>query len=349
MSLVSIALLCYTLQTAWEQRGVLARHHREYMRERLVGIVGPTASGKTAVGIELAKNLGGEIISADSMAVYKGMDIGTAKPTPEEQAEVRFHLIDVVAPNEEFSVAEFKRLAEEAIDSILDRGKIPILLGGTGLYVRAVTGGLNIPAAPPVWELRQRLRAEAERFGGAHLLDRLREVDPVTADRLHPNDIKRIIRALEVHAQTGFPISHFHAVAGTEEVRYDVKLFGLTLSREKLYERIEQRVDEQIKAGLIDEVRGLLDKGYTLDMPAMKGLGYKEIAGYLLGNYDLETAVYILKRDTRRFAKRQFTWFRTDQRICWIDVEDLSAHEVAERISCMLTEHAGLGSHTEAL
>ncbi len=309
------------------------------MQGKLVAIVGPTASGKTAVGIELAKMLGGEIISADSMAVYKYMDIGTAKPTPEEQAEVRFHLIDVVCPDQEFSVAEFKRLAEDAINDILSRGKLPILLGGTGLYVRAVTGGLNIPAAPPVWELRERLRAEAEQFGGEHLLNRLREVDPVTAAKLHPNDIKRIIRALEVHAQTGLPISHFHAVAGTEEAEYDVRLFGLTLSREKLYKRIDDRVDEQIRAGLVDEVRSLLEKGYTLDMPSMKGLGYKEIAGYLLGNYDLETAVYILKRDTRRFAKRQYTWFRTDQRICWIDIEALSARKAAECIAGMLAFH----------
>jgi tRNA dimethylallyltransferase len=320
--------------------GPLARHDRVDMRGRLVGIVGPTASGKTAVGIELAKMLGGEIISADSMAVYKCMDIGTAKPTPEEQAEARFHLIDVVCPDQDFSVAEFKRLAEDTIEDILSRGKLPILLGGTGLYVRAVTGGLNIPATPPDWEFRERLKAEAAGLGGEHLLERLREVDPITAARLHPNDIKRIIRALEVHAHTGKPISHFHAVAGREEVKYDVRLFGLTLSRDKLYERIEQRVDAQIGSGLVDEVRSLLQKGYALDLTSMKGLGYKEIAGYLLGNYDLETAVYTLKRDTRRFAKRQYTWFRTDARICWIDVESLSAKEVAERIADMLNKHA---------
>lgn len=310
------------------------------MRGTLVGIVGPTATGKTAVGIELAKMLDGEIISADSMAVYKSMDIGTAKPTPREQAQVPFHLINVVCPDEEFSVAEFKRLAEETIEDILRRGKRPILVGGTGLYMRALTGGLNIPAVPPDWELRERLNTEAAEFGGERLLERLREVDPVTAARLHPKDIKRIIRALEVHAHTGLPISHFHAVAGREAAKYDVRLFGLTMSRPTLYKRIDDRVDELIRSGLVDEVRGLLAKSYTLDMTSMRGLGYKEIVGYLLGNYDLETAVSILKRDTRRFAKRQYTWFRADASICWIDVEHLGVRETAEHIIGMLNSHA---------
>lgn len=306
------------------------------MLGKMVGIVGPTATGKTAVGVELAKMLNGEIVSADSMAVYKFMDIGTAKPTPEEQAQARFHLIDVVRPDEEFSVAEFKRLAEEAIEDILGRGKLPVLVGGTGLYVRALTGGLNIPATPPDWEFRERLMAKAAELGGEYLLEHLRQIDPITAARLHPNDVKRIIRALEVYEQTGKPISHFHAVAGTHEVKYDVELFGLTVSREVLYKRIEDRIDEQIEAGLIDEVGRLLEKGYTLDLPAMKGLGYKEIAGYLLGNYDLETAVYVFKRNTRRFAKRQLTWFRADDRIRWVDVEGLTAVDAAERIAGML-------------
>lgn len=308
------------------------------MHGTLVGIVGPTATGKTAVGIELAKRLSGEIISADSMAVYKGMDIGTAKPTADERREAVFHLIDVVEPNEEFSAAEFKRLAEEAIADIVRRGKLPLLVGGTGLYVRAVTGGLNIPTAGPDWTLRERLKAEAEEFGGEHLLERLRLVDPETAVRLHPNDLKRIIRALEVHALTGHPISHYHRTAGTEDVKFRVRLFGLTMSRPALYRRIEERVDEQIESGLVEEVRELLQKGFTPELPAMKGLGYKQIAGYLLGECDLPTAVDLLKRDTRRFAKRQFTWFRADPSILWLDVENLSASEAGEEIMRMLRE-----------
>ena len=311
------------------------------MRGTLIGIVGPTATGKTAVGIELAKKLGGEIISADSMAVYKLMDIGTAKPSADERREVAFHLIDVVFPDEDFSVAEFKRLAEEAADDILRRGRLPLLVGGSGLHVRAVTGGLNIPSAGPDAELRERLKADAARHGNEHLLERLRRVDPVTAERLHANDQKRIIRALEVFELTGTPISELHRTAGATRVPYDVRLFGLTMSRETLYERIERRIDEQIASGLVEEVRMLLDRGYNRDLTSMKGLGYKQIASYLVGDCDFETAVYLLKRDTRRFAKRQFTWFRADDRIQWLDVENHAAREVAEMIAGLLGTYAG--------
>ena len=310
------------------------------MRETLVGIVGPTATGKTATGIELAKRLDGEIVSADSMAVYKGMDIGTAKPTPEERAAAPFHLLDVVNPDEEFSVAEFRGLAECAIADILGRRKLPILVGGTGLYVKAVMGGLNIPAVAPDRQLRGQLKEEAARFGGEYLLERLRAVDPATASRLHPKDLKRIIRALEVYTVVGMPISHFQERAGTTEVAYDVKLFGLTASRPALYKRINRRVDDMIEAGLVEEVRRLLEKGYGPELPSMKGLGYRQIAGYLVGEYDLLTATELLKRDTRRFAKRQFTWFRADPRVHWIDVEGLSAAEVSETIVALLKTKA---------
>jgi tRNA dimethylallyltransferase len=306
------------------------------MHGTLVGIVGPTATGKTAVGVELARTIGGEVVSADSMAVYKGMDIGTAKPTDDERAGIPFHLIDVVAPDEEFSAAEFKRLSEEAIAGIFSRGKVPILVGGTGLYVRASIGGLNIPAAEPDRRLREELAEEAARYGNEHLLNRLKAVDPITAQRLHANDVKRIVRALEVHALTGLPISHYHLTAGTAKVAYHVRLFGLTMSRPALYARIERRIDEQIEAGLVEEVRYLLDKGYGPELPSMRSLGYKQIAGYLLGEYDLPTAIDLLKRDTRRFAKRQYTWFRADTSICWIDVERHSAAEVAVEISGLL-------------
>lgn len=302
----------------------------------VVGIVGPTATGKTAVGIELAKRLGGEIISADSMAVYKFMNISTAKPTPEELCGIRIHLVDVVLPDEEFSVAEFKRLAEEAIADILSRGKMPLVVGGTGLYIKALTGCLSIPSIGPDRMLRERLKAEALQYGNEQLLERLRAIDPITAGRLHPNDLKRIIRALEVYEISGMPISHFHKVAGKHEALYDFKLFGLIMSRQLLYKRIEERVEEQIKSGLVEEVQSLLEKGYSPDLPSMKGLGYKQIAGYLRGEYDFETAVKLLKRDTRRFAKRQLTWFRADKSILWLDVEGRSPSQVSEEIISLL-------------
>ena len=332
-SLAVRLLLCYTVLIV--NREAETANHAE-TRVTLVGIVGPTATGKTAVGIELARMLSGEIISADSMAVYRYMDIGTAKPTAGERDQAIFHLIDVVDPDEDFTVADFQRLANEAISDIHRRGKLPLLVGGTGLYVRAVTGGLNIPPAAPDKEIRERLGAEAERLGNENLLEKLRQVDPATAERLHVNDRKRIIRALEIYETTGTPMSEFHATAGTVEVPYDVRLFGLTMSRETLYRRIEERVDEQIASGLVDEVRGLLDRGYGRELTSMRGLGYKQIAAYLEGESDLEAAVDLLKRDTRRFAKRQFTWFRADDRIEWIDVEGLGARDAAHIIAGML-------------
>ncbi len=305
------------------------------MRRKMLGVVGPTATGKTAVGMALAKMLGGEIISADSMSVYRGMDIGTAKPSLADQGEVRFHLIDVGNPLEAFSVAEFKRLALVAVDEIWERKLLPLVVGGTGLYVNTLTGGWNIPEVPPDYEFRDALREEAAALDSEHLLEKLRKVDAPTAERLHPNDQMRIIRALEVYTKMGVPISQLHAEAGRIETGWDVQLFGLTMRRELLYERIENRVESMIEAGLIDEVRGLLDSGCTPSMTSMKGLGYKEIAGYLLGEYSLDEAVEILKRDTRRFAKRQMTWFRADDRIQWLDVESISAHDAAERICGM--------------
>lgn len=306
------------------------------MHGTLVGIVGPTATGKTAVGIELAALVGGEIISADSMAVYRGMDIGTAKPDAEERARATFHLIDVVNPDQDFSVAEFARLTQQAIAEIMERRRVPLLVGGTGLYVKAVTGGLSIPAVAPDRAFRERLKLEASNFGNEFLLERLRSVDPTTAARLHPNDLKRIIRALEVYEFTGLPISHFHHAKENAEIGYHVRLFGLMMSRPALYRRIEERVDEQIRRGLVAEVQALLEKGYSTDLPSMKGLGYKQISGYLKGEYDFRTAVDLLKRDTRRFAKRQLTWFRADSRIRWIHVENREAADVAAEIAGLL-------------
>ena len=291
------------------------------MERAVIGIIGPTATGKTAMGIEVAREFNGEIISADSMAVYKGLDIGTAKPSSDEQSRAVFHLINVVEPSMHFSVADFRILAQEAISDITARGRLPIVVGGTGLYIKSLTGEFNIPAVEPDLALREKLRSEAEEFGGRHLLERLETIDPGTADRLHERDITRIIRAIEVYEQTGKPMSHFHSTEGSVDVPYDIKLFGLSMDRETLYRRIEDRIDQQLKDGLVDEVKSLEEMGLSADMSSMKGLGYKQIIGFLNGEYDFDTAIDHFKRDTRRFAKRQMTWFRSQSNIEWINVD----------------------------
>ncbi len=300
---------------------------------RPVVVVGPTASGKTAAAVELAKRVEAEIISADSMAIYRGMDIGTAKPAPLEQQGVTFHMIDIVDPDEPFTVADFQERASKIVDELMAKCKLPLIVGGTGLYIRALIDGLNIPGPGPNAEIRAKLAEIAAEKGKSYLHDQLARVDPVTAARLHPNDVKRVIRALEVYEQTGKAMSQAVEETRPESARYpDALFFGLTMDRQKLYQRIEQRVDEQIRQGLIQEVARLLDQGYDVDLPSMQGLGYKEIAAGLKGEYDLDTAVDVLKQSTRRFAKRQFTWFRADPRIQWIDVDEKQPSEVADII-----------------
>lgn len=300
---------------------------------RLIVIVGPTAVGKTDVGIELAVRIGGEIISADSMAIYRGMDIATAKPTAEEKARAVFHLIDVVEPDEPFTVKDFAHLAIPVIDKCLENEVFPILVGGTGLYVRSVVDGLDIPDVGPERELRERLADIARREGNEVLHSRLHSVDPETAGRLHPNDVKRVIRALEVFELTGLPMSQLHLREKSGPNYPEAVLYGLEMDRKRLYARIEARVDDQIRRGLVQEVSNLLDKGLDERLPSMQGLGYKEIIGYLRGHHNLETAVDMLERNTRRFAKRQYTWFRADQRISWISMDNIDAVTAAELIA----------------
>jgi len=298
----------------------------------LVVICGPTATGKTTAAVELAERIGGEIIAADSRTIYKEMDIGTAKPTPALQARVRHHLIDIARPDEVVTVATYRRLALAAMGEILTRGRVALLVGGTGLYIRAITDGLTIPEVAPDWSLRERLeRLERDAPGTLHA--RLQAVDPTSASRIHPRNVRRLIRALEVYEHTGRPISELQRTANLAR---PVVLVGLTMDRTELNRRIETRVDVQIAAGLVEEVRRLLDAGYAHDLPAMQGLGYKEIIAYIDGRISLEEATRILKRNTRRFAKRQLTWFRQDSRIRWISVEKMSSEEVAEQIQSML-------------
>lgn len=296
-------------------------------------IVGPTAVGKTAVAIELASETGGEIISADSMAVYTGMDIGTAKPTADERASARFHLIDVADPAKPFSVGEFQCLAREAIDDVLGRNPPAIVVGGSGLYVRAAVDGLNLEIPGRDEDLRAELAEEARLHGNERVHERLARIDPSSAERIHPNNLKRVIRAIEIHQLAGVPASVLFDQDSRRQPGYpNARWFGLTMNRDTLNERIYKRVDAMIAAGLVQEVAGLIERGIDPEMPSMQGMGYKEIAGYLRGEYGLEEAVALLKGNTRRFAKRQYTWFRADERVQWIDVEGATAKKVSENI-----------------
>jgi len=294
----------------------------------LVVIVGPTASGKTEAALKLCERLEGEIVSADSMQVYRGMDIGTAKPTPAEQARVPCHLIDIRNPDEPFSVAEYRALALEAIDDIRRRGKVPFLVGGTGFYVDAVTHDPEFPPVPQDPGIRARLEQEAAILGDAALYEQLKGVDPETARRLHPNDRRRIVRALEVWEWTGRPRSSFEG-RGSPSKRYPRQaIFGLTMRRELLYERIDRRVTEMMERGLSGEVRRLLQAGYSERLAPMRSLGYCELARAILSGGDPGVAVAEIQQNTRRYAKRQLIWFRSRPEILWVDMSDDPAGRV---------------------
>ncbi|MGE5509152.1 MAG: tRNA (adenosine(37)-N6)-dimethylallyltransferase MiaA [Chitinophagales bacterium] len=284
---------------------------------RLLAIVGPTGVGKSDVAIQVALAVGGEIVSADSMQVYRGLDIGTGKVLPEERQGVPHHLLDVVDPETPFSVARYEELALRAIGDIHSRGRLPILVGGTGLYYRAVVRPFLFPGAGPDPELRARLAAEAAERGTEALHQRLAEVDPPAAARIHPHDLRRIVRALEVYTQTGVPISA-HQTAG-EEPRFALLTVGLTAPREELYARIEARVDAMLATGLLDEVRRLVARGLEQWLTAVQALGYKEFLPYLRGEEPLAQAVERLKQETRRYAKRQLTWFRREPGVHWLE------------------------------
>lgn len=306
-------------------------------REKLVAIVGPTAVGKTAVAVEVAARLKGEIISGDSMQVYRGMDIGTAKIKPAEMRGIPHHLLDIRRPDEEFSVADFQELVRRLITEINDRGRVPVLVGGTGLYIRSVIDEYEFGPAEPETEIRRQYRELAEKVGPLELHRRLAAVDSRAAEKIHPHDLRRTIRALEVYHLTGRPISATQHAAGRWESIYDLVMIGLTMERSQLYERIEQRVDQMIGAGLVNEVRRLLAEGYSPTAKSMQGLGYKEIVAYLNGSLDEATAIALLKRNTRRFAKRQLTWFSRDPRIYWYTVEKLTkSGKLAEEITKLI-------------
>lgn len=288
------------------------------MKKPLIILTGPTAVGKTKASIELAKALNGEIISADSMQVYKHMDIGSAKILPEEMQNIEHHLIDVLEPDEEFHVVRFQEMAKSAMEMIYAKNKIPIVVGGTGFYIQALLYDIDFTDSNEDSEYRKELETLAEEKGADYIHTLLREVDPKSAEVIHANNIKRVIRALEFYKQTGEKISEHNEQERAKESPYDFCYFVLTDERENLYERINLRIDQMLENGLIDEVKFLKGKGYTKDLVSMQGLGYKEILDYLNGECSLEEAIYILKRDTRHFAKRQLTWFRRERDVIWI-------------------------------
>ncbi len=306
------------------------------MKQPLLMIAGPTASGKTAVAVELAVRHGGEVVSADSMQIYRYMDIGTAKPTREEMRGIPHHLLDVAEPNENFSVADYAKLAVSAIGDIADRGKLPILAGGTGLYLKAVTDHMDFSEGQSDEKFRESLQKRAEKEGSQVLHSELNIVDPESAQRIHPNDEKRIIRALEVFHVTGITMTEHQKKAVSRPSPYTTLRIGLMYDREKLYERINRRVDKMLEQGLEQEVASLLE---TMKGTSFQSIGYKEMEQYFKGTMTLSEAADEIRQASRRYAKRQMTFFRADPRIIWVDATDHTATEVADKIEALQEFH----------
>ena len=292
----------------------------------LIAIVGPTAAGKSGLALELAQRFGGEIVNGDSRQVYRHMDIGTAKPSPEERAVVPHHLVDIVDPDEPYSLALYLEQARQAIQDIQGRGRLPFLVGGTGQYVWGLLEGFHAPQVPPNASLRARLEAEAREEGHDALWQRLQVVDSAAASRIDPRNVRRVVRALEVYWETGIPFSQAQR---REEPPYHSMVIGLTMERPRLYERIDQRVEAMVAGSWPQEVAHLLEKGYSPELPSMSSLGYREMAAYVNGELPLEEAVARIKTATHRFARHQYAWFRLrDSRIHWLDAD---APETAAR------------------
>ncbi|MCH5209867.1 MAG: tRNA (adenosine(37)-N6)-dimethylallyltransferase MiaA [Oscillospiraceae bacterium] len=296
----------------------------------LIVVAGPTASGKTGLAIEIANYTDGEIVSADSMQIYKYMDIGSAKPTQKERARAVHHLIDFVDPKSDFSVADYTVLAHDIIADITRRGKMAVMVGGTGLYINSVVNDVTFGETDTDYELREKLMNEAQEKGSDYLLHMLREFDEVSANRLHPNNLRRIIRAIEFYKTTGKPISEHQEETKKKKSRYNPLMMCIDWDRQVLYDRINQRVDIMLREGLVDEVRRLQEMGLTRDMNSMKGIGYKETMDYLDGSVTLDEAAEAIKQNSRRYAKRQLTWFRRDERIHYLNSDN--AFEEAKKL-----------------
>lgn len=297
------------------------------MKKPLIVLTGPTAVGKTSLSIALAKAVNGEIISADSMQVYQKMDIGSAKIRPEEMDGVKHYLVDVLDPKEDFHIVKFQQMAKTAMEKIYAKGKIPILVGGTGFYIQAVTKDIDFTQARQENSYRKDLELLAEEKGSEYLHEMLKKVDPKSAEAIHAHNVKRVIRALEFYHQNGTPISAHNEEQKQNESPYALAYFVLNMPRELLYQRIDLRVDQMLEEGLLEEVKALQKEGCHRGMVSMQGLGYKEILAYLEGEYPLEEAVRILKRDTRHFAKRQLTWFRRESEVVWVDKDSFNYEE----------------------
>ncbi len=296
-------------------------------------VVGPTASGKSALAIKLAQAFDGEIINMDSMQIYRGMDIGTAKPTLEERCGIPHHLLDIVSPFASFSVAQYAALAEETLHAVYARYKLPILVGGTGFYLRALTDGLALGGIPSDPELREQIKAAASTEEGKQALyAKLMEADPITAAKLHPNDLVRVSRAMEVYHLTGKPLSAQNTTP-VQERPFLFCMLGTTLKRDKLYQKVEKRIDSMMESGLLEEVKKLLAQGVPPEAQAMQGIGYKELVPVLQGHQPLDTAIALLKRNTRRYAKRQWTWFNAESRVHWLDMDSPESTHTALQIA----------------
>lgn len=294
------------------------------MNNKIIAVVGPTAVGKTYISVELARMLETEVISADSMQIYKGMDVGTAKITEEEKKGIIHHMIDIVNPDEDYSVSDFKNDAENIIDQMLLRNKIPVIAGGSGLYINSLIYDLDFGKTSSDEKLREYYTNYYKKHGEDSLYEKLTEIDPASAEKIHKNNVKRVIRALEVYNLTGRKFSELNTDIRKKSNKYDCILIGLFMGRKLLYERINQRVDEMLSNGLLEEVKTLLEKGYDKNLVSMRGIGYKEIIDYIEGSTNYEETVYNLKRNTRRFAKRQYTWFLKDENIKWFNMDDLN-------------------------
>lgn len=307
------------------------------MKRPLIILTGPTAVGKTKASIGLAKALNGEIISADSMQIYRDMNIGSAKIKVDEMDGIKHYLIDELEPDEEFHVVRFQQMAKQAMEEIYAKNKIPIVVGGTGFYIQALLYDIDFTDSDEDTSYRQELENIASEQGAEVLHAMLRDVDPQSAETIHANNVKRVIRALEYYKQTGERISEHNEQERQKESPYDFCYFVLNDQRDNLYERINLRIDQMLEEGLVEEVNALKQRGYTKDMVSMQGLGYKEILDYLNGVCSLEEAIYILKRDTRHFAKRQLTWFRREREVIWIDKDQYNYEE--ETILKVMLQH----------
>lgn len=289
-------------------------------RIKIIVIGGPTATGKTKLSVELAKACNGEIVSADSVQIYKKLDIGSAKPTKDEMENIPHHMIDILEPFESFSVADFVLRAKEEIKEISSRGKLPIVVGGTGLYISSLVDNVNFSEAETDYTLREELNKKAIEIGAEALHEELCKIDPDAAENIHPNNTKRVVRALEIYYQTGKTMTEHNKASKLIPSPYDAKMYALTSEREIIYDRINKRVDVMVECGLFGEVENLLKSGITKDMQSMQGIGYKEIVSYFENEITKDEAIEAVKQNSRRYAKRQLTWFNRDERYKWLDI-----------------------------